>query len=90
MASKLIELEGSFRSADSKASNLEKVKDRMTSEIDTLQSNVDMVSKELFLSLSRNDSKMAPEWLSEKFKNMSILYIILKPVIWRLRCLATI
>ena len=40
----------------------------------------------LYEQFSRNDSAMAPEWLSEKysnFENMNILYIVLKHVIWR-------
>ena len=44
----------------------------------------------LYEQFSRNDSAMAPEWLSEKisnFKNMNILYIYvsLKHVTWRFR-----
>ena len=37
-------------------------------------------------TFSRNDSPMAPKWVSEKisnFKNINILYIALKHVIWR-------
>ena len=39
----------------------------------------------IYEQFSRNDSAMAPEWLSEKnsnFQNMNILYIALKHIIW--------
>ena len=42
----------------------------------------------LYEQFSRNDSEMAPEWLSEKisaFQNMNILYVALKHVTWRSR-----
>ena len=40
----------------------------------------------VYEQFSRNDSSMAPEWLSEKmsdFLNMNILYLVLKHIIWR-------
>ena len=42
----------------------------------------------LYERFSRSHSEMVPEWLSEKiskFKNMNILYIALKHVIWTFR-----
>ena len=42
----------------------------------------------VYEQFSRNDSAMAPEWLSEKisnFLNMNILYIALKHIIRRFR-----
>ena len=42
----------------------------------------------LYEQFLRNDSAMASEWLSENistFKNMNILYIALKHMIWRFR-----
>ena len=46
-----------------------------------------MISR-FYEPFSRNGSAMAPEQLFEKIpnlKNMNVLYIILKPVVWRFR-----